>query len=420
MVIGRLGMADRGALAQESRAFHHRAGTLTPAVERNLARYAAGAPCVRVAHQPNFLASVNVVAQAAVCHDVNLRAGGGHAEVFFVVDYDTNDDRRYRHAALPSLLSRSGVHGLSAPATDVAGLTMFREPAPAPDFVAACVTALHGWAGQQVALLPDVRARRGLRHRLTRAVSSLTAILLAAADRAFSLADFNAIVLSATVNNVLGLPTLFLPGSRTFPVISEAIESIWQARAAIERASVTTGRQASGSGAGPLWIDCECGMRLPLTGDVRADRLHFACRRCEAAGTVDDTNVGEFAAKGVLIPRVTADDLLDGLVWGNAVGCDYRGGLPHYQQSARVARELGLPVLPMHLSARRASAPIAPLLGPQFAAALEDLAAGGGPNPAHDLVSAGRTSMVAALLWASDLDAGRLAADMEQVAPLSR
>jgi hypothetical protein len=421
-------IADRGALAHESRAFHRRADTLTPAVEENLSRYADNAPCARVAHQPNFLPSVNVVAQAAVCHDLNLRMGGSHAEVFFLVDYDANDDRRYRHAALPSLLARSGVWHLSAPSTDLAGLIMFRESPPTTDFITACIAAIRGWAGQQVAFLPNVRTRRSLRHRLAEAVASIESTFHFAADRARSLADFNAIVLSRMVNRVLGLPTLFLPGSRTFPIIAGSIESIWRARAAIESATAATSRHRNGEavrtatpgiGAGPLWKECECGMRLALTGNVHADRLHFSCRRCGAAGAVDDNNVCDFSAKGVLIPRVIADDLLDGLVWGNAVGCDYRGGLPHYQKSARAARELGLPVLPMYLSTRRSDASIEHLAGPEFAPTLDAMAEGRAPVAARDLVVRGRASMVFALMWAGHPDAGQLAADMEPASVLS-
>src|SRR5258707_6719915 len=51
--------------------FHERAGTLTDEVRRRITMYADGAATQRVAHQPNFMPALNIVAQAALCDEMS-------------------------------------------------------------------------------------------------------------------------------------------------------------------------------------------------------------------------------------------------------------------------------------------------------------------------------------------------------------
>lgn len=384
--------ADRLILAAQIREFHGRAGTLTEGVKVNLGRYARGEECVRAAHQPNFLPSVNVVAQAAVCHALNRLLDGAYAEVFFVVDYDLNDDRRYRHATLPSLCSRNGTWNVSAPEYRGSAAFMTDEAGPSREFAARLGADVRTWALQQISILPAAAGRAGLRRRVEESLESFVVVLEKAALGATGLADFNMLVLSWIVNRVLGLPTLFLSGSAALPLIADQIEAIWHSRVMISGTSTTV----------PLWKRCSCGARVALTAMPRR------CGRCAAVATVSDDDVPGLAVSGRLVPRVVADDLLDGVAWGNVAGCDYRGGLPHYAMSARIARGLGLRPLPMFLSSRAPGAPAEHLIGGEFGAALAEMA----EHPAARLISCGRTSVVLPLLWSEALSAERIAADM--------
>lgn len=385
-------IADRSSLAERAREFHGRAGTLTDGVEANIDRYERSAPCVRVAHQPNFLPAVNVIAQAAVCNALNGLLGGAYAEVFFLVDYDLNDDRRYRRATLPSLHSRTGTWTASAPPPRVPAAWMTREDAPAMRFVNQLEVNVRRWASQQISSLPRSAGRAGLRRRAEENLTTIVGALEKAAANARDLADFNAIFLSWIVNEVLGLPTLFISGTAALPQIAGHIEALWHARAALSRAA----------GVAPLWRRCTCGGRLA------PDETIPCCGNCGADARVDDANVGSLAGGGDLIPRIVADDLLDGVAWGNIAGCDYRGGLPHYARSALAARRLGLRPLPMFLSTRAPQHPARHLIGEEFAAALEAEP----QHPAAQLVASGRVSAVMPLLWSTGLNAARIAADM--------
>jgi hypothetical protein len=409
-------------LLRESTEFHRRADTLTAQVIANLDRYKADADCIRTAHQPNFLASVNIVGQAAACHLLNRELGGHHAEVFFVLDYDVNDDRRYRHATFPSLSSPHGIWTVSAGAARrLAPILMHREPLPSHEFLGAIVPRIQSWALQQIAVLPRSHRSKELKDRVARGVERLRSVVENAAGKATGLADFNAMVLSWVVNRVLGLPTMFLPGSRALPSVADHLQAAWHSREEIVRAShsaepAPVGADGLSSDTAPFWKQCPCGARLALHESADRRRCSYRCQYCGASGWVDDRNIGEVCAEGSLVPKVLVDDLLDGTAWGNIAGCDYRGGARHYMQSRLVAHSLALDPLPVWLSARSPDRSIEHISGVEMSATLTGSTAGRlGTAAAHRLIASGRASAALPLLWADRFAADRIVEDFTGV-----
>jgi hypothetical protein len=351
---------DRALVAAQSRAFHIRAGTLTAAVAGSLNRYSDGVEALRTAHQPEFLAAMNVVGQAAVCHRLNAATGGRYVEAFFLLDYDQNDDRNYRSPGVPAPWKAAGTLKFPAPRSGDPTF-MFGEARPEMAFVEKLLNAIEscrsgyrrlGWSGGR-----QTHGRDG--------VEWLGSVLRRAAVDAKSFADFNAIVLSRFVNEWLGLPTIFIPGSEVLPLISEHLELAWIDRKGIVRAAREVDRALHADGLPerrkprgvPLWYRCGCDRRFAV--EDRQSRLHVdpcvACSRGAVDG--DDRLVANLAAERALVPRVLLDDILDGLLWGYRAGVDYHGGLSHYAHSALVAQRLSVPRLPVYLSGWDRSTP---------------------------------------------------------------
>jgi hypothetical protein len=417
---------ERESIARISTSFHERANTLTEAVQENLARYKAGADCVRAAHQPNFLPATNIVGQAALIHRLTRQLGRGYSEVFFLIDYDLNTDRRYRHASLPSVSARTGLRTFSAPPLGGSPPSlMYLEPPPSEQFITEVCSRLHDWVYQDAYQLRRTVPGLALQSSVRKAKETIEELLVHSAKAAESLADFNAILLSQMVNRILGLPTLFLPGSRLLSVMADPIVSVWNSRAEISTAASKARRILNDLGLPtgspvqdmvPLWLICPCGNRIPIVGSSRRKSYMAECKRCRRVNKIDDRSIFDHAKKSRIVPKVLADDLLDGLAWGNIAGCDYVGGIGHYVQSSLVADILGLRRLPVYLSARATTARAQSLAGPAFSAALSDSTSTPRlSDRLFDTLLSGRASFVFPLIWHSNISPDDLADDFHPV-----
>ncbi|WP_190253450.1 hypothetical protein [Dactylosporangium sucinum] len=408
---------DRARILRISREFHRRAGTLTEAVADEHRRYRAGAAVIRTAHQPNYLASSNIVGQAVMADRLRRLCGSADrlpaVHMFTLIDYDINTDRRYRHALLPSPTSRDGSIALSLPAMrHVHDVFMFTETeTTAVDLVGRLDLRLdHDHAALRKAH-PNLALSRDLLHqRLDRIAGHLAF----AAGQARSRSEYTAIVLSRLMNLDLGYSTMFVPGHRAIRLMGAHFAAIWSEWPDIVKVADTVdaspewsghafhGGTAAGQLLAPFWLRCLCGRRLRLVWrDRPAGAARAECAECRLEHTVDPTRVAELGTANRLIPRVLADDLLDFTAWGHWAGCDYSGGLEHYQFSSLLAQRLGLAPLPIHLSDDLLYQPETDLMPSGFVAAAAALEREY-PHAARAgrLASSGRASIAHALLWA--------------------
>jgi hypothetical protein len=207
-------LLDRTAIAKLSTAFHARSDTLTDAVRASQDRYLQGAAVIRTAHQPNYLASANIVGQATVAEHLGRLscpdpAAPRAVHMFTLIDYDICADRRYRHARLPSPTSRDGAIALSLPPLrHVHDVFMFAETeTSAPDLDRLLTDRIHN----DYTLMSRRRAFNLPLQVVQERIGRIGAHLRFAADHAQSRSDFTAIVLSRIMNMELGLPTMFVP-----------------------------------------------------------------------------------------------------------------------------------------------------------------------------------------------------------------
>lgn len=183
-------------LASLARSFHRRAGTLTPSVQAHIEDYVLGRRTLRIAHQPNFLPSVNVVGQAAVCNSLSDMLPEHPVQIFLMVDYDVNTDRRYRHAMLPSISSHLGYHSLSAPLPDRRGETLiFGERKLPRDYLEQVLGLLHTYISNDLDLIRQICGYSELsRHEAAKREASIRDHLLTSFRLGRTFAEANEIV----------------------------------------------------------------------------------------------------------------------------------------------------------------------------------------------------------------------------------
>ena len=420
-----------GFLAGLARQFHLRAGTLTGAVEQALEDYAGGAQSLRVAHQPNFFASVNVAGQAAVCYNLAQLLSPSPVQIFFIVDYDVNTDRRYRHAVLPSLSSHMGFHSLSAPALHrKQEAFIFGEDKPDKAYLDHITQLIHAYSTHDLAIIRETHGySKANRHGLLARQEALQEHITSAFENGRSFAEMNAIFLSRYINIELKLPTIFVQGSLALTRASDHIEYLWSrsgdyyaacrsAAAALEDIEVIVSRSLVPSpDLAPFWMKCDRDFaRVAMYWTNRSHRSASGiCARCGSGVTITSKSVAKRSAdpsQPALIPRVVWDDLLDGFAWGYLGGCSYRGGIEHYMFAAAVASRMGLQPLPEFISECMNT------LGPtsEFEEAAQLMAKKQGPlqertggRPAVQVARSGRASAVHSILWKPDLNVSDLA-----------
>lgn len=425
---GRLEPVTQARAAHIAVEFHLRAGTLTDAVRRQINAYRAELPTIRVAHQPNFLPAWNIVAQTALCDAVARSFSKNACQVFVLVDYDVNTDRRYRHALFPSISAHNGFRSLSAPPlhhSDEA--LMFADTKPAASFAMDTVKIVNAIARQDLGVI-----RHGFNdHSINRYMLGCGEETFArhfneAFQRGRNLADANAIFLSRIVNIVLGLPTTFLPGHKLLSLLVPQLEYFWaesgnlahatmKAADQLKKARLTVSRSLVGdSHTAPFWLLCaKCDSRLPLrwakVGQTAVPDVCRLCGNCSGQVRLEDLpDLLQNPDRPTLIPRVMLDDLLDGVAWQHIAGCSYRGGLEHHAFSALVARNMKLRPLPEFFSQRRQAESLAGLVPSSYLDALE---VGDDCKQARELLATGRASIAHTLLWKGELSAKQSAAE---------
>jgi hypothetical protein len=421
---------DRDEVARISQGFHKGAGTLD-AVSTTVARYLEPhSEVIRTAHQPNFLASFNVVAQAAAQEKLQCRLPQRRfVQMFVLIDYDTSADRRYRHALFPSPTTRGGVLSLSLPRLrhqhDVIMFREVREPGSLGQFKDAIVRSIR----QDLALLrkADNSFRVTWKGVQQVGIAKLIGHVEAAAvdsngSETESQSEFTSRLLSRIVNLELGLPTMFVPGHQMLRLLAPSMTHIWQHWPSILAAVDRVRRRVMPDGmsildsphfdsmTAPLWFVCTCGRRLALRWTGQGMRCATAeCPACGQTFAVDGERVASLAADARLVPRVVVDDLIEFAVFRHAAGVDYAGGLEHYRFSSLVAQELGIDPFPIALSRRRPAPPAE--AGPGSYLQAVRLAHRLTPHAAAAamLVESGRRSFAHSIVWSDEFELKRLA-----------
>lgn len=315
-------------LVTASRNFHLHAGTDTPPVQSAL-KVLPNSLILRTAHQPNIFPYLGVCAQPLSVHALAAQLETVHkmntVELFLLVDDDDASDRRFKTAHLPDPCRRGGSATLSAANSyKYRGRAMWSVPLPS-------MTQLDNWLKIIERYAATYKSCNHIEHQ--QRLHIIESDIQESWNRASSLADFNAIFLSRLVNLRWGLPTIFVPISKTRRYFRSAyIELLSYQKKTSSHILSSDLETGNGLLQRPFWAICsQCGYRYSL---VSGSMDINYCPICSTPLRASDSYV--------LTPSVIYDDVADTSVFRAVGGCAYAGGAEHHKLASIVMRKLGL------------------------------------------------------------------------------
>lgn len=332
--VGRHEPADSGALSvisEAASAFHARNGT-SRHVRSSLAALSHGAPIVRFAHQPNLLPYLGVIGQFFfvwnLARSVSTVTDQSIVPAYFIVDYDTATDRRFRTSLLPQPRMRHGMERISYPiGRQDAKAVAFNLAAPNEKMSRAWSAIFDRWAdGYQRVHHAESHSFPRLSDSGLESARQCLASLFVEYRRHRLFAWGNAAHLSHLVNTVWRLPVVFIPLSVSAVGLEKGIIGLAERLQARGKEDVSY-----------AWYVCShCyGRTAAAIGLSRP----LACATCGASA--EPGPLGRSVSRPRIVPKVVMDNLADYALYGVVGGIGYGAGVAHMRDSRREAKRIG-------------------------------------------------------------------------------
>jgi hypothetical protein len=339
-------------LATEAERFHELAQTYTPNVRLSLERLRQGGQPIRVFHQPNTLAGLNIGGLAVVadysCELLAPHNGTRPIAVFLALDYDDAGDQRFRTPQLPAwsevkILRLGGV---------VQGSLRRRVacavPTPPKDRVMDWLLKITEAAKMWARLLRRAGASVNPYREVNEKAKQMTDVYLRYYQELASLTLANAAALSWLLNVAWELDTIVIPSSWLLKYSykdmiffardegaysSKATAEVMTAASVLQLDILPKAINLRNKG---IWRVCpQCFTRnfMRLIVEVDSTIGEWECSSCEAKGVeaIDEFQMLSSPVGDVprLVPAVTICDLLEIKSYGLPIGIHYAGSVEH-------------------------------------------------------------------------------------------
>jgi len=363
-------------LAYIARSFHKQAGTLTPRLEKSIEKLERNELRCLIAHQPNMFPSMGVVAPFILLERLTELLSEEHgisiAPFYFMVDYDWGDNARFRSAKFPDIFRQSGLLNYTdgIPRRRSRALMWLLEKPPRT-LVSEWILDTHRTIHSSFAsiLASGVYCMTDIKRYRDFVLSNLELIqdlIWESYERASSLTEFNAFLLSKIVNIHWDQEICFIPGHLVHAIngksydwithqSNEIIQIAQKAISILTKYGYTPNFRIRNGSDTFLWYICEkCLQRITIermsTGQLVANH------NCSALGyshTVSfDANQVEYFQHNIY-PKVLIDNILDTIALNKVGGTGYIGQADHMLISNYIAANLGLNPPPQIIFAAR-------------------------------------------------------------------
>lgn len=300
----------------------------TAAVSRARVRLRAGAPLLRVSHQPNVLAALSIIGLALLQRDLATAVsweGVPPVIVFACVDHDAAGDRRFRSPRVPAW-DRKGLVSLggAVPKRD-----HDRPPVVLPPldpltlerwFSTMEQSTMH-WGSRLQEFGGAVAEDRECRRRLRETITSLKPRL----EASDNLGEAARAMISQLLNGAWGLDVLCVSESELLPMLSEELVDL-------------LGRGRFGDRGCWLWRVCPTCLKRRIARVTLGARgrpvAAWTCQECavgEARERIDFARLVGAPGRQIpaFLPRVEVEDEIDLCIYRAIGGVTYAGGVGH-------------------------------------------------------------------------------------------
>lgn len=319
------------AVAGEANVYMNKMGLTESNHLQLLSQLRGGAPVIRVSHQPNLFAGLNVL--GLTLHACVIARTTGSVPVFVGIDYDEAGDQRFRTSLLPPTNGSTSVYLKSAVPKRQRRMIACSVPKPG-------IEDLRDWVRLQAQTAQHWRKRLGLPVYQKSLLSDLPYIEYV--NKADSLTEFTLSLMVFYAKEVFGCDILAVRASRLLPYLNTFINELM--KVLVEGDSSCANRL--------VWRTCgicyERCAAVPQNGSqIFAE---WQCNSCNATGLElldwTETVESEVGFVPAFVPRVTLCDAIDFRMAHSRGSIAYAGGVKHAFDSRLLALKAGLEIAP--------------------------------------------------------------------------
>lgn len=321
---------DRNILADIAESHYLEHGLLSNLVQKNIDGLRSGAHIIRIAHQPNYLPYMNLIAHMSYLHlsaEYARSIGLEAVAVYLAVDHDICKNRRFHVAeAWDSLEKEHTKKFILRAALRHQKFPMYLVPPPSLEFVNNQIDQITNYSKslRRQALRAGVVSAAEISPNI---VEELAASVLGKGMKFRSLADFTIHGSMILMNQIWEVPVIFLPLSRLMPHMRIAYEYLEEQLAKVHPEGDF------------FWAVCKsCGIRTPQ----RNVGQYGYCTSCGQS----QTRPSDEKLEQMRIPKVLIDDLADYVGIGVSGGSVYLSGREHIELAHESGRQAGIPIRP--------------------------------------------------------------------------
>lgn len=335
--------------------FYQHVGCESLLTREAMIRLKAGAPVIRINHQPNTLTSLNVVGLAlaadAAREEINRQSGVNPVCVWFLLDYDSASDQRFRSFCLPGWSKPSIVPNPSAVSRRLRHQIACAVPPPDEETIARWIvnfrSACRAWFRLKRGASTDFRSSSmAFDDRIDQRCKALQDAM----RRHQTLVAANSALLSQMINHELHLDTLFVLSTSCIPAIFQDIHhySLKSAQDSLpsEVSNFIPDQWFKKYSARKVWRVCpQCISRAPSTINPGENSIEWRCAHCDQHG-VEGWEYCKYVSLHntdipAIVPAVGLCDRLDVLSIGARMGINYAGGIEHLLCSRLGLKSIG-------------------------------------------------------------------------------
>lgn len=362
-------LLHRSTLVNIAKDFHKKAGTFTPEVNYNISKLERNEPILLIPHQPNLFPSLSVITPfillEKVANVLSTKNNISTALIYFIIDYDSVDDRRFRTSRFPDIFHRDGLLLLNYPIEkSKRHIPMWLLEKPPKTLVNKWIEYIYQTIINTLISIKssNIFDRTDFSRYYNFILSNfhiIESIIWKSYESSRSFTEFNSIFLSKLINNYWGQEICFIPGHLVHSNNSKAFEWVIHKSSEIRKLE----KEASS-------IIFKNGYKtFSALRNEEDTLLWYVCDKCNKRVTLKISSINKILSEHVcsvslkkeiisipinqlsffsnrIYPKVLFDNILDTIALGKVGGSGYIGQAEHLVVSNYIAKKLKLPTPP--------------------------------------------------------------------------
>lgn len=344
-------------IKKEAKQFHLKFETLSKNVSENIESISTGSKLIIIPHQPNYLASLNVILPIFLLEFLGKRlCKKKYTLLYLSIDYDEASETRFNRVKYPDALRLKKQFYLSDNISSSSKYDlMFKIGMPNEKDFFESINTLEELIKENISTLEKLNSTLGLQTSLIiERWEKIKPDILSIFQKSSSLTEFNSGFLSYVVNNIFGYSVCFFSGSKAVQLYKKEIldfsisninlnQSINDAISVLEKNNIKSTFKKLKNSDSQLWAYCSSCKRRHAISFTNGK---FVIENCKSNAYANKLSKNELDTE--IYPKVILDNILDSTFYKKIASTGYIGQAEHLFISSYVSNQFGIKV-PPHL-----------------------------------------------------------------------